>query len=117
MKYIKLFESFSSRLNSEEIDVIVDIIKNNYREFNFEWRRGRPGWLDINYHSDIGWIFMGLYDIDSKRFMIFVTDKLSKYREKIGPIGNHPPIVWESEFDEFGFDVFVNKWYDLMDEM
>ena len=110
MKYLKhIFESVAPS-EVRKINTSYDGV------FNIQ-DRSHTDLYDIYYNGQNGWIFIGIYDSYTSKFWIWSrVEKISDYRPNVGP-AFHDNLIWDSEFSEFAFDVFVNKWYDELDKL
>ena len=122
MKYLKYFEASKYKKHGDKnIDSLLPNINASYiDQFKIKHREDYS-YYDIYYNNgQNGWIFIGIYDSYDREFVIFLSDSISNYSSYEGPSsGGKSPhsIEWKTEFSEFAFDVFVNKWYDILDEL
>lgn len=113
MKYLKKFES------NNDLEMIRKINTNYKNEFMVSVREdheiGSDEYYDI-FYRERKWIFIGVFNFTKNEFTIFTSDSISNYNSSIGP-DHMKQVVWKSTLDEFNFDLFVNKWYDFIDNL
>ena len=115
-------------------DKIISDLNDNYDNVKIEHRGNR--FYDIFYKLteptvlnpiDTGndpelsneatqWIAIGVFDCEKLEFTLFNAESsITEYSCR--GFNGDDWITWSSDLNEFSFDVFLNKWYDIYDKI
>jgi hypothetical protein len=121
-KEFKIYDKIISELNDNYDNVKIEHRGNKF--YDIFYKLTEPTVLNpidtgnepelIN--NPTQWIAIGVFDCEKLEFTLFrAENSITEYSSR--GFNGDDYITWNSGLNEFSFDIFLNKWYDIYDNL
>lgn len=105
------YDPIISNLNTFYDNVKITHRGNEFYDIKYNQSHIKSGVKSVN-----NWINIGVYDIKAEGYYLWVAKRLNQYILGASPI-ECKTIFHKGKLDDYGFERFLNEWYDIYDKL